>query len=81
MKLNNIYYIILLSINKEKDYFFLSVGIDFGGFSTKYSRKSLMMYDIDLSYFLESISRNAFISSDVLKFKGTDLMSLLIHTM
>lgn len=62
-------------------YFFLGMGSCLGGLSTKYLIKSFMTYDIDLSYLLESFSRNAFISSVVLKFKGTDLMSLLIHTM
>lgn len=62
-------------------YFFLGIGSCFGGLSLKYCSKSLMMYETERSYFLDRVSRKVFISSDVLKFKGTDLMSLLIHTM
>lgn len=80
---NNIYcHYISISLSLDLEYyFFLLTGIEFGGLSTKYLIKSFMTYDIDLSYFLESFSRKVFISSVVLKFKGTDLMSLLIHTM
>ncbi len=62
-------------------YFFLGIGSCLGGLSAKYLSKSLIIYEIERSYFLDCSSRNFLISSVVLKFKGTDLMSLLIHTM
>lgn len=66
---------------KRFTYFFLGIGMDVGGLLIKYSSRSLMIYEIERSYFLESLSRKSFISSVALKFKGTDFMSLLIHTM
>ncbi len=61
-----------------KAYFVLSIGIDLGGFSTKYCNKSLIMYDIERSYPFDINSRNAFISSVVRKFKGTDLVYFIV---
>lgn len=77
---NNIYYhymiinIYLLVVF----YFFLSVGIDLGGFSTKYCSKSLMTYPIERSYFFDILSRKDFISSVVRKFIETDFTSFIV---
>ena len=77
---NNIYYhcnSISLSLDLEF-YFFLSMGIDLGGFSTKYCSKSLMTYPIERSYFFDILSRKDFISSVVRKFKETDFTSFIV---
>lgn len=77
---SNIYYhSFTLSLYLYLDfYFFLSVGIDFGGFIMKYSSKSFITYDTERSYFLESLSRNSFISSDVRKLKDTFFTSFMV---
>lgn len=58
-------------------YFFLSVGIDLGGFSMKYSSKSLIMYDTERSFSFASLSRKVFISSVIRKLKDTDFTSFI----
>ncbi len=59
-------------------YFFLSIGIDSGGFFTKYSSKSLITYETERSFSFASLSRKVFISSVIRKLKDTDFTSFIV---